>query len=190
MRQRLDRRNIGAGEDRLGHATTKPSSRKRTELARVVCGGSPKRPEATPPGKGTGRGQIGVARARPQTRDGIGDIVRGHSLGRQPCPHSADRLAAAMQRLHPRGGVGRIVEQACFAVARDERVDQHFGRTCCFGGAPSRPPPQHAPQVLGRTGITPEIVKRPTFEEIGSYFTTLHLWPHSWFAIGYGPGPQ
>ena len=86
----------------------------------MVRGSSPKRPETAPPGKGAGRRKIGVGRGGPQARYGIGDIGGRHSLRRQPCPHRAHQLAAAMQRLYPRGGISRVVEQPRFTVARDK----------------------------------------------------------------------
>ena len=64
-RQRLDRCDIRAGEHRLGHPAAEAGSRERAELARMVRASSPEWPEPAPPGKDTGRREIGVGRPRP-----------------------------------------------------------------------------------------------------------------------------
>ena len=162
--QRLDRRDIGTGKHGLGHPAAEASSRKRAEFARIVGGRSAEWPEPASPGKGAGRRQIGIQCNGPQARNGIGGIGCRHSLCRQPGSHRAHRLAAAMQHLHPRRGVSRVVEQPSFPIARYERVDQRRRRLLGFGRAPVDPPLKHSPEILRRTGIAAEVVERPTFK--------------------------
>src|SRR6478609_4423960 len=80
-----------------------------------------------------------------------------------------------MQRLHPSGRIGRVVEQARSPVAYHERIDQRGNLMRGLRRMAAGSPRQHTPQILGRAGIAPEIVERPALEEFGSDLAAFHL---------------
>ena len=102
--------------------TVKAGSGKGTQFTRMIGGSASIRPEATPAGKGAGGRKIRIGGSCSQMRHGIGDIRGRYSLRREPGADRLQRSAAAIQRLHSPGSIGRIVEQTRFAVARDKRI--------------------------------------------------------------------
>jgi len=126
VRKRLDRLDVAAGQHRLGDAAAEPGAGECGEFALPVCRASAKRPEPAPAGESAGRCEIGVRSFVTELCDSLCRDLGSHSLCRQPGADRPERVAAAMQRSRPAGGVGGIIQKPRFLIPSDDRIDLGF----------------------------------------------------------------
>jgi hypothetical protein len=124
--ERLDRFDIGAGEDLHGDLPAESGAGKGSEIAGPI-GSAPaigSEPPAT--SKGARGGEIGLAGLVAQCRQCVGSDRVVDAFGDEPGADFGQRLAASVERLRPLCGIGRVVEQAGAALALDQNTDQGF----------------------------------------------------------------
>ena len=151
----------------LGDAAVEAGAGEGAEFANRVSRVAPIGPEPAAPGKGAGGGEVRVADIVAQSAQRVGGYRRRHPLGRESGPYPVQWLAAAMQRLGPRRGIGSVVEQPRDGVTFEQRLDQRRRQRRGGGGMAPRPLGQDTPQICRRTGKPREITLRPAVDERG-----------------------
>jgi putative PIN family toxin of toxin-antitoxin system len=164
--QFLGRLDIGTSQHRLRGVTVEPGAGKGGQLARD-CGLAPAiGAEPAPPGKRAGGGEIGFAMLGIERRDGLARDRRRYPLCQQAGANLVPRLTAPVQRLHPRHGIGHIIDQPRRTIAFDQRLDRSGKFRDRLGRPPTDASQQHPPQILRRAGIMPEIAEGPSLDQL------------------------